>query len=200
MRSHEEAVKRIGRYLKATADIGLVLKPNGSNRLTASADADFAGSWNFKNSDEASSVLSRSGYLIMFSNCPILWVSKMQSEIALSTTEAEYICLSQCIRDLIPIRTIIKELAPILNMEISNSIIKSTVFEDNKGAIELANEPKYRPRTKHIGLKWHHFREHVKNGTVKVKYIDTKEQLADCLTKPLPRPQYVQLRYGIMGW
>ena len=74
------------------------------------------------------------------------------------------------------------------------------MFEDNKGAIELANEPKYRPRTKHIGLKWHHFREHVKNGTVKVKYIDTKEQLADCLTKPLPRPQYVQLRYGIMGW
>ena len=124
MRSHEEAVKRIGRYLKATADIGLVLKPNGSNRLTASADADFAGSWNFKNSDEASSVLSRSGYLIMFSNCPILWVSKMQSEIALSTTEAEYICLSQCIRDLIPIRTIIKELAPILNMEISYLIIK----------------------------------------------------------------------------
>ena len=112
---------------------------------------------------------------------------------------SEYICLSQCIRDLIPIRTIIKELATILNMDISDSLIRSTVFEDNKGAIELAKEPKYRPRTKHIGLKWHHFREHVKKGTVKILYIDTKEQLADCLTKPLPRPQYVQLRNG-MGW
>jgi hypothetical protein len=78
---------------------------------------------------------------------------------------------------------------------------QSTVYEDNTGCLELANKPdQFRPRTKHIGIKWHHFRDAVKNGSVTVKKIDTKMQLADPLTKPLPLPAFETLRKLLMGW
>ena len=77
--SHEEAVKRIGRYLNKTKDKGLVFTPDGSNELECYADADFAGTWCREDADQVGSVLSRIGYIIKFANYPILWVSKMQT-------------------------------------------------------------------------------------------------------------------------
>ena len=75
-----------------------------------------------------------------------------------------------------------------------------TEFEDNNGALELATAPKIRPRTKHIAVKYHHFRSHVQNGSIKIKAIDTTQQQADLLTKPLPLQAFVYLRKLIMGW
>jgi hypothetical protein len=57
-----------------------------------------------------------------------------------------------------------------------------------------------RPRTKHIALKYHHFRSHVANGSIKVRWIDTKHQLADIFTKPLPEPLFTSLRLLLLGW
>ena len=79
-------------------------------------------------------------------------------------------------------------------------VVKCTVFEDNKGAKELAICPKNRPRTKHIAVKYHHFREHVKNNIIFVEYTPTNEQLADIMTKPLPLKTLEYLRQNIMGW
>jgi hypothetical protein len=62
--------------------------------LKCYVNVDFAGSWSQANADNAENVLSRTGYVIMYTNCPILWVSRLQTEIALSTTKAEYIALS----------------------------------------------------------------------------------------------------------
>jgi hypothetical protein len=73
--------------------------------------------------------------------------------------------------------------------------------EDNTGCLELVNRPdQFRPRTKHIGIKWHHFCDTVKNGNVAVKKIDTTFQLADLLTKPLPQQRFEMLRQLLMGW
>jgi len=74
------------------------------------------------------------------------------------------------------------------------------VFEDNNGALELAKTPRMRPRTKHISLKYHHFRQQVKDGKVKIEAIDTKVQIADIFTKPLPRLQFETLRRIFLGW
>jgi len=63
--------------------------------------------------------------------------------------------------------------------------VHCTVFEDNEGAIEIANVPKMRPRTKHLNLKYHHFREEVKKGTISIYHVSTKDQMADIFTKPL---------------
>jgi hypothetical protein len=201
MRIHEIAVRRIVRYLHGTSDRGYILRPTSeSHNLDCYVDADFAGLWDFEGSDDPNSVKSRTGYVITFANCPVLWVSKLQTEIALSTTEAEYIALSQAMRDLIPMRNLLVELASITKLQFGSTITHSTIFEDNKGCVELVNAPKMRPRTKHIAIKYHHFRSHVSRGDIKIQWIDTKSQLADIFTKPLAGLQFTTLRFALLGW
>ena len=150
--------------------------------------------------EDAVNMSSRTGYVIQFMGCPILWVSKLQTEISLSRTEAEYIALSQAMRDVIPLMTIIEELSEVLKIKKEKPKIFCTVFEDNNGALELAKTPRMRPRTKHISLKFHHFRQQVKDGKIKIEAIDTKVQIADIFTKPLPRLQLESLRKIFLGW
>ena len=71
-------------------------------------------------------------------------------------------------------------------------------FEDNSGAIELARLPKMRPRTKHINIVYHHFREHVRKGKIHIYPVLTKDQLADILAKPLPQNDFLRLRKKIL--
>jgi hypothetical protein len=73
-------------------------------------------------------------------------------------------------------------------------------FEDNAGAIHLAKVPKLRPRTRHINKKYHHFREWVKSGLIDILPIDTFDQPADLMTKPLDLASFVNHRHAIMGW
>ena len=198
--SHEQSVKRIVRYLKGTADKGIILSPDQNRCIECYVDADFAGAYKFEESHNPTSLLSRTGYTIYFKGCPILWVSKMQTEITLSTTEAEYVALSQSMRDVIPFMNIMDEINDIYGIVESKPEIKCTLFEDNNGAIELAKTHKYRPRTKHIALKYHHFREHVKNGLVEILAIDTHDQIADIFTKALDEQTFVYLRNKLNGW
>jgi len=156
--------------------------------------------WNTQDSDDPNSVKSRTGYVIVFANCPVLWVSKLQTEIALSTTEAEYIALSQAMRDIIPMQTLLAEIAKLTKLKTGKTTAHSTVFEDNKGCVELVAAPKMRPRTKHIAIKYHHFREHVRRRNIQVQWIDTKSQLADIFTKPLAEPLFRSLREQLLGW
>jgi hypothetical protein len=76
----------------------------------------------------------------------------------------------------------------------------SSVFEDNAGAIEIANVPKMRPRTKHLNIKYHHFREEVRKGTISIYHTRTEDQIADIFTKPLPEVPFVKFREKMMGW
>jgi hypothetical protein len=99
MRIHEIAIHQICRYLQARSDKGYILHPTPTLcNLDCYVDADFAGLWTEASSSESTSVKSRTGYVILFANCPVLWVSKLQTKVALSTTEAKYIALSlkQC--------------------------------------------------------------------------------------------------------
>ena len=197
---HETAMKRIGRYLLGTADKGIILQPDRNKNVECYVDADFAGNWNKAEAEDAVNMLSRTGYVIQFMGCPILWVSKLQTEIALSTTEAEYIALSQTMRDVIPLMTIIEELSEALNIKKEKPKMFCTVFEDNNGALKLAKTPRMRPRTKHISLKYHHFKQHVKDNKIKIAAIDTKVQIADIFIKPLPRLQFESLTTIFLGW
>ena len=163
-------------------------------------DASFAGDWNKTWSDEATSVLSRTGFVLFYAGCPIIWLSKLQTEISLSTTESEYIALSHSLREAIPMMTMLEEIAKILPISIEMPKLHCTVFEDNNSCIELVKFPKMRPRTKHIGLKYHHFRSKVHAGLISVQYINTENQIADIFTKALPEPQFLKLRKALNGW
>jgi hypothetical protein len=199
--SHERAIHRIGKYLQGTGDKGITFMPDASKGLQCYVDADFAGGWNKGDATNADAVLSRTGYVIMYAGCPVHWCSsKLQTEIALSTTEAEYIALSQALREVLPFIELLKDINEIFPIHLPTPKMMCTVYEDNESCKAIVIKQKFSPRTKHIALKYHHFRAHVNNGTVEIESIDTKEQIADIFTKPLDEAPFVYLRKKLCGW
>jgi len=198
-----KAVKLIGRYLCGTRNKGIYLRPTDDS-LTLWADADFSGNWK-KDDDESvhddSTARSRSGYIISYLGCPILWKSQLQTEIALSSTESEYISLSQALRKTIPLMKTVQEMKE-RGYQVGQTIpvVHCKLFEDNAGALCLAKAPAMCPRTKHINVKYHHFRSAVAAGLVTILDIDTDDQLADMLTKANPVNVLQRHRLKLMGW
>jgi len=199
--SHSEAVLRIGMYLLASRDKGFIMSPKGHS-FDCWVDSDFAGNW-ARECDpiDVDNVRSRSGYIIDYAGVPIVWHSKLQGEIALSTTEAEFYALSTSLRDCIPLIDLMKEFhregfCPVA----SAPQVHCRVFEDNSGALEMAKNPKYRPRTKHIATKHHHFHGYVERGDIVVLPITTVDQRADSLTKGTSSDLFEAHRLANQGW
>jgi len=200
---HGEAVKRIGRYLLANPNEGIILRPNQST-FDCWVDASHAGEWRKGSEDsmyDATTAKSRTGYILQYAGCPIIWASKLQTEIALSSTEAEYIALSTAMREVIPLLRLMTEAKEYgVPIDVRQSHIYCKVFEDNSGALEMAKAPKFRPRTKHINIKYHHFLEHVASGLLRLHAVSTEQQIADVFTKPLAEGLFHNHRKTIMGW
>ncbi len=202
---HGKYLKQIGRYLRGTKDKGIILRPmrNEFLHLEGFADADFAGLWGAEDSQDPHCVKSRSGSLILVNGCPVMWGSKLQTEIATSTMQAEYIALSSACRDIIPLKRLIEEVTNHCGLRTSASpVLKTTIYEDNEGALKLANTelPRITPKSKHFAVKYHWFRQHVMSGELTVVGIRTTEQLADIFTKGLPWETFNSLRNKLMGW
>ncbi len=167
--SHEDALKRIGRYLKGTLDKGLILNPSDELKIDCYPDADFAGLWNRDNINNPHCVQSQTGYVICLSNCPVLWISKLQTEIALSTMEAEYVALSASCCDLFPLIDISKEIySALLLTPPDTAQMHIKIHEDNVGTLVLAQlEPQLMtPCSKHYAVKYHRFCEHLIPGKI----------------------------------
>jgi hypothetical protein len=149
---------------------------------------------------DPSTAKSRSGWIVFYAGCPVCWASKLQSQVALSTTEAEYIAMSMALRDVIPVMNLIEEIkSKGFQVICTKPYAYCKVFEDNSGALELARLPKLRPRTKHINVCYHHFREHIRKGLIKIFPIDTKAQIADTLTKALAQNDFARHRKFMCG-
>ncbi len=200
--SHANAVKYLCRYLLATKDKGMILKPDLSKSFEVHVDCDFAGNWVKEDAmNDPSTAKSRTGYIISYAGCPVVWASKLQTEVVLSTTESEYVGLSESLRMAIVMMNLLKEMKEHgVDIPSTTPTIYCKLFEDNAGAIHLAKSPKMRPRTRHINQKYHHFREWVKSGLIEILPIDTREQVADLLTKPLDYASFVKHRKSMLGW
>jgi hypothetical protein len=201
-KEHADALRWLARYLKGTRDKGMIYHPDLTKGIEVFVDADFAGNWN---KDEAAedrdTARSRHGYIIRYAGCPIVWKSQLQTEIALSSTESEYTGLSYALREAIPIMELLKEMKQNdINVANHEAEIRCKVFEDNSGALEMAKVHKYRPRTKHLNVKLHHFRSYVEDKQITMHPISTNEQPADYLTKPVNAETLKYLRKKIMGW
>ena len=122
-------------YLKGTKTKGLILKPSKQLTVDCFVDVDFAGQWNVEDPEDPLSVKSRTGYVLLVGNCPVQWVSKLQSEISVSMMEAEYISLSTAMRDLIPLRTFVDEVKDLIGASALPCRMYSKLFEDNNGAL-----------------------------------------------------------------
>ena len=130
-------MKRIYRYLQGTKDNVLVFNPFKKLVVDGYTDADCFGLWWHENPKDPIFARSRNGFVATFSNCPLLWVSKVQTEIALSTLHYEYVALSHSVRSLLPLEIITKEKNENLGIdsETMKSVSRHTVYEDNNGAI-----------------------------------------------------------------
>jgi hypothetical protein len=177
------------RYLKATKDKGLIMSPDKRLKLDCYVDSDYGGLFAAEDGQDPMCARSRTGYVLLFSGVPILWVSKMQTQIALSTMKAEYIAISQSMHNLIPILEILKEVKAHVFGEESFSqkcsskskafkdangeeeIPQSTVFEDNAACLKMARMPKLTPRTKHIAIPLHWYRSKVLDLSIEIQAV-----------------------------
>jgi hypothetical protein len=201
--SHEKALKRIGRYLKATRDKGLILTPSTDTlKIDCYPDADFAGMYGHERNNDPACAKSRTGYVITVADCPVHWQSKLQTETALSTMEAEIIALAHSCRELFPIMDMVKSLSSAVGLANPETSMHVSIHEDNAGALVLAETlpPQFTPRSKWYACKTIWFREEIVKRSIKLIKIETVEQLGDLFTKGLPKVTFEHLRKNLMGW
>jgi Reverse transcriptase (RNA-dependent DNA polymerase) len=201
-KSHATAIKTIVRYLAGTADKGMILQPRGDLKLELFCDADFAGLYKREDDRSVDSARSRTGYIIKLSGCPLVWKSQLQTDIALSTLEAEYSALSVALRTLLPLRRMLKGIAEVLNLPPKiQATILAEAFEDNQGCLALATNHRLTSRTKYFHVKWHWFWYNYQVlGEFQISYIQSSLQDADYLTKQIPRDAFQENRRRTQGW
>ena len=172
---HLAAAKRVLRYIKGTLDARIVYS-RPAREATAFSDADWAG--------DLDSRRSRTGYVVMLNNGAIAWRSSLQQTVALSTTESEYMALTEATKEVQWMRSFLKEL------HYGNRELPTTLSTDNQGALALANNPVSHGRTKHIAIRHHYIREAVADNSVWIQHVPTDDMLADSLTKALARQKH----------
>ena len=156
------------------------MKPSKEAILEVYADADFDVNWNKATAkDDGSTAKSRTGIVITFAKCPILWTSKLQTEIALNTIEAEYMALSSSLRrEALLLLELIEAMRHEKYIDIPKEAkVYCKCFKNNFWTSKFATIPKMRPRIKDIVYR--HFREGVKKKIFKIYAIDTEDQVAD---------------------
>lgn len=179
-KDHWTGIKRILRYVQGTLNYGLVYSATDkSHVLVGYSDADWAGDLDTRR--------STSGYVFQIQGNTVSWCSKRQASVSKSSTEAEYIALSGASQEGIWIRRLLAD----INLEQKGPTI---ILEDNQGAIELAKNPKFHNRTKHIDVAYHFIREQVHLKAISVEYCPTKHMLADIMTKGLGKIAFENFR------
>lgn len=177
---HLKLVQRICKYLRGTTNLCLFY-PRGDGsplQLEGYVDSDWAN-----DKDTRRSV---TGYVFFINGSPVTWKSTRQPTVALSSTEAEYMAAKDATKEAIWIRRLLADLGhPQSEPTLMN--------EDNQGCIHLIQNPVHHERTKHIDVQYHFTREQVELGTVEYKYLNSGEQRADLLTKPLLKDDFEYL-------
>jgi hypothetical protein len=206
---HWKAAKRVLRYLQGTQEFKLRFgdfthlhqhtKRNQQQERERSSDSSGGAQtvssvsvycdsdWGGDPDDRRST----SGCVILLHGCPVVWLSKKQITVALSTAEAEYMAMSVATQEVKWLTALLSELGEAPQLPI-------TFFTDNQAAVSISsNEAVPHTRTKHIDLRHHYVRECVQSGYMRVEWIRSEEQLADVLTKGLNKQQHKLLTQAI---
>ena len=178
LQEHLDKALYICRYLVGTQDYRLTYDGSSKEGLSAVTDSDWA-------SDNITR-RSQSGYFMKLAGGLISWTSRAQKTIALSSTEAEYMALSDCSRQTVWVHTLLGELGYQLR--------PIPICRDNQGSIFIASNPVTEKRSKHIDIRYHYIREVISRGLVNVYFINGEENPADLLTKNLGSVKFHKFR------
>ena len=168
-KEHWKVFQWILRYLRGTTDVCLQF---GRTRdgVIGYVNADFAGDLDRRR--------SLTGYVFTIRGCAISWKATLQTIVTLSTTEAEYMAITEACKEAIQLKGLFSE----LNEDFQISI----VFCDSQSAIFLLKDQMFHERTKHIDVRYHFVRDIIARGDIVVSKISTHENPADMMTKSLP--------------
>lgn len=188
-------------YLHHTSNMGTIIKLNGTLDLDCYIDADFARLCHCNPDHEPTSVKSCTGFIIALGGAPIIWKSQLQSLITLSTMEAKYLALSHSLHTLLPLYSLLLEVATAIGVDPTLcASIHVHAFKDNQGAYLLVTNQQLTNRTKYYLVKCHHFWGHVKDGTLEICKVATDLQRPDGHTKGLLCKVFKRICKLNQGW
>jgi hypothetical protein len=123
----------------------------------------------------------------------VAWISKKQSSISLSSTEAEYIATAECCTQVEWMKQTLQDIKIVFEEP-------TTIHCDNTSTISLSKNPVQHSKSKHIPIKYHYLRDQAENKNIKLEYVPTQEQVADIFTKPLSRDvfEYLRQKLGVI--
>ena len=180
--AHLSAAKRILRYLKYTHSMGLSIRKSPSMLISCFSDADWAGC-----SDDRQST---GGFAVFLGPNLVSWSSRKQATVSRSSTESEYKALANGTAEVIWIQSVLGELGVFLSRP-------PVLWCDNLGATYLSANPVFHARTKHIEVDFHFVRERVAAKALDVRFISSKDQVADIVTKHLAETPFVLNRHNL---
>ena len=181
--NHLASAKHLLRYIKGTLHLGLKFTKQAEFKLVGYCDADWAADKNDRK--------SITGYVFLLGGTVVTWKSKKQQTVALSSTEAEYMALSDAVKEVLWLKQFLAGIG-------LKSMSTPMIYEDNEGCKHLAEHPFEHPRTKHIDIRHHFLRDHIANEELKLVSISTDNMMADMLTKNLHRVKF-QRFVGMIG-
>ena len=169
-KAHWSTVKWILRYLKGTSKLGLIFTAQSNYKVTGFCDSDYACDLDRRR--------SLTGYVFTLSEYAVSWKATLQFTVALSTTEAEYMALTEAAKEAIWLKGLVQDLG--LEQDCLD------IYCDNQSALHLARDQMYHERTKHVDVRYHFIRDLVEKGDVRLQKIHTAHNPADMFTKPIP--------------
>src|ERR1700678_430574 len=175
---HTNAARYILRYLKTTRTKRLVYDGDSNKGLIAFTDSDWA-------SDKISR-RSQTGFFFIIAGAAFAWQSQAQKTVALSSTEAEYMALSDCSRQAVWIQSLLRKLGI--------DIPTVPICGDNQGSIFIGSNPVQERCSKHIDICYHYVRQLVEEKVIDLYFIEGAENLADLFTKNLATPKFLKFR------
>ena len=184
---HWKAALQILMHIRFTSSYGITFQRGTASGvgLEVFVDSDFAS--------RAADRGSVSGGVAMCACACVSFFSRTQKSVTLSSTEAEYVAMAEGFKEAIFLRYIWSFIFP------DRDVGCTTIFEDNVGALHLANNPATTPNSKHIDIRHHFLRERVANGEFRVVHVRSDSQHADFLTKPLHRETFCVHRNFVMN-
>lgn len=174
---HGQAMDGLYRYLRKTKDTKIKFSSGEPelSKLLGYSDADYA--------QDKQDRKSTYGHVFQLGGGPISWASKKQNSVSTSTTEAEYVGMSQAAKQAQWHAQLLRDIG--CSDLVGQSPYTVQLLGDNKGTLDLLKNPRINDGSKHIDVSYHHVRDLVKRGPLRASYTLSEDMVADRLTKPL---------------